>query len=94
MEITPGYQLVPQDATDAQWRVYFNAAGTAAWHGTGSAAMISREMGGVLDQRMIVYGTSNLRVVDASAIPFPVNGHTASTVFAVAEKAADLIKLG
>ena len=55
--------------------------------------MMSRELGGVIDSKMMVYGTSDLRVVDASAIPFEVNGHPTSTIYAMAEKAADLIKL-
>lgn len=54
--------------------------------------MMSRELGGVLNAEMLVYGTSHLRVVDASATPFQVNGHPISTIHAMAEKAADMIK--
>lgn len=54
--------------------------------------MMKKEFGGVLDENMIVYGSSNLRVVDASAIPFEVNGHPTSLIYAMAEKASDLIK--
>lgn len=51
-----------------------------------------RELGGVVDSHLKVYGTQNVRVVDASIMPFQVSGHLSSTVYAIAEKAADMIK--
>ena len=54
--------------------------------------MMSRGLGGVVDSRLKVYGTSNVRVVDASVFPFQVSGHLTSTLYAIAERAADLIK--
>jgi choline dehydrogenase-like flavoprotein len=49
-------------------------------------------MGGVLDSRMKVYGTRNLRVCDASIFPIQVRGNIQSTVYAVAEKGSDILK--
>jgi choline dehydrogenase-like flavoprotein len=46
----------------------------------------------VVDHRLKVYGTSNVRVVDASIFPLEPRGNIQATVFAVAEKAADIIK--
>jgi choline dehydrogenase-like flavoprotein len=40
----------------------------------------------------MVYGTANVRVVDAAVFPFQVCGHLMGTLYAVAERAADLIK--
>lgn len=40
-----------------------------------SASMLPRESGGVVDPNCKVYGTANLRVVDASIIPLQVLAH-------------------
>ena len=47
---------------------------------------------GVVDAHLKVYDTSNVRVVDASALPLQISAHLSSTLYGVAEKAADLIK--
>jgi choline dehydrogenase-like flavoprotein len=53
--------------------------------------MTPEEDGGVVDARLKVYGTANVRVVDASIFPIIPRGNIISTVYAVAEKAADII---
>lgn len=62
------------------------------WHTLGTCSMLPRKDGGVVDPKLKVYGTKNLRVIDASVIPFEVQGNIQSSVYAVAEKGADLIK--
>lgn len=57
------------------------------YHACGSVAM-----GDALDSRLKVRGTKNIRVPDASAFPNNVSGNIASSVYALAEKAADIIK--
>ncbi|KAJ7499635.1 alcohol oxidase [Mycena latifolia] len=47
---------------------------------------------GVVGSNLKVHGTANLRVADASIIPMAVAAHIQSTVYAIGEKAADLIK--
>ena len=47
---------------------------------------------GVVDAHLLVYNTTNLRVVDASILPMQISAHLQSTLYGVAEKAADLIK--
>ena len=54
--------------------------------------MMPETLGGVVNDQLVVYGTKNLRVVDASIIPLIPRGNIQSSVYAVAEKAADLIK--
>ncbi|KAI0411887.1 hypothetical protein F5X98DRAFT_380296 [Xylaria grammica] len=65
---------------------------TSAYHGCGSAAMLPREKGGVVDPKLVVYGTENLRIVDASIFALIPRGNILSSVYAVAERAADIIK--
>ncbi|KAK7703101.1 hypothetical protein SLS64_009372 [Diaporthe eres] len=65
---------------------------TTAYHSCGTTAMLPREKGGVVSPELVVYGTENLRVVDASIFPLIPRGNILSSVYAVAEKAADIIK--
>ena len=62
------------------------------WHPVGTCAMLPKDKGGVVSEKLVVYGTKNLRVVDASIFPTITRGNPISSVYAVAEKAADLIK--
>jgi choline dehydrogenase-like flavoprotein len=62
------------------------------FHIAGSCAMRPRELGGVVDERLRVHGVRGLRVVDASVFPLQQSGNISNTVYAVAERAADLIK--
>ncbi|KAI0036385.1 alcohol oxidase [Vararia minispora EC-137] len=62
------------------------------YHYFGTAAMARREIGGVVGSDLRVHGTRNLRVVDASIVPLPIAAHLQATIYALAEKAADIIK--
>lgn len=53
--------------------------------------MLPRSEGGVVDSSLKVYGTSNVRVVDASVIPLHISAHVQATIYGIAEKAADMI---
>lgn len=61
-------------------------------HPIGTAAMMSRQLGGVVDPELRVYGTRNVRVVDASVLPLQISGHLTSTLYAVAERASEMIR--
>lgn len=63
------------------------------FHPSGTCAMLKFEDGGCVDNELRLYGSKgSVRVVDASIFPVIPSAHTQSTVYAVAEKAADLIK--
>jgi choline dehydrogenase-like flavoprotein len=57
------------------------------YHPIGTCAM-----GAVTDPTLKVKGVAGLRVVDASVFPNHVSGNICSSVYAVAEQAADIIK--
>ena len=62
------------------------------FHPSGTCAMMPEELGGVVDAQLRVHGTRNLRVVDASIFPLEPTGNIQATTYAVAERAADLIR--
>jgi choline dehydrogenase-like flavoprotein len=82
----------PHAASDAQLQEFLNRALGTEFHPSCTAAMMPREDGGVVDSTLLVYGTQNIRVVDASIFPIIPAAHLESVIYAVAEKAADLIK--
>jgi choline dehydrogenase-like flavoprotein len=85
---------IPADLnlSDAEYAKKLLETGFTSYHPCGTCAMLPRESGGVVDARLQVYGVRGLRVVDASVFPMIPRGNIQSSVYAVAEKAADVIK--
>lgn len=54
--------------------------------------MLPRDRGGVVDSKLRVHGVKGLRIVDSSVIPIATRGNPQTTVYALAERAADLLK--
>ncbi|EER42396.1 glucose-methanol-choline oxidoreductase [Histoplasma capsulatum H143] len=54
--------------------------------------MLPEDQGGVVNENLVVHGTLNLRVCDASIFPVIPPANLMATVYAVAERAADIIK--
>ncbi len=66
--------------------------GETIYHPTGTCKMgPSSDSQAVVDARLRVHGMSSLRIVDASIMPTLTSGNTNAPVFAIAEKAADMI---
>lgn len=61
-------------------------------HPSGGCSMMSEDLGGCVSDQLLVYGVGKLSVVDASIIPLVPACHLQATMYAIAEKAADLIK--
>ena len=87
-ELRPG----PAAASDAALRAYLRGALSTMFHPAGTCAMMPRALGGVVDPALRVHGVANLRVVDAAVFPLIPAAHLQTTVYAVAERAADLIR--
>ncbi|KAF7333312.1 Alcohol oxidase [Mycena venus] len=61
------------------------------WHSLGTCAMKPREEGGVVDGRLNVFGTENLKCVDLSICPDNLGTNTYSSALLVGEKGASLL---
>ena len=96
-EDIPGIETVPEDGhggSDSAWQEWIQNGFNPVSHPIGTAPMMRRDLGGVVDAKLRVYDTTNLRVVDASILPIQISAHLSSTLYGVAEKAADIIKSG
>jgi len=91
-EYEPGVAAVPNTGNnDAQWRDFVLNTTLSIFHPVGTCAMLPQNQGGVVSPALVVYGTENLRVVDASVMPVLVSGHIQTAVYGIAEKAAELM---
>jgi len=71
---------------------YVRRTADGAYHYTGTCSMMPRKMGGVVDNRLRVYGCSNLRVCDASIMPIEPTANPQAVVYAIAEMGAGFVK--
>ncbi|KAK8906968.1 hypothetical protein ACHAPC_005810 [Botrytis cinerea] len=83
----------PSDIMDLDAvKEYAKKAALSAWHPTSTCAVLPSEKGGVVSEKLIVYGTKNLRIVGASIFPLSTRSNCQTTVYAVAEEVADMIR--
>ncbi|PNP56502.1 hypothetical protein THARTR1_03198 [Trichoderma harzianum] len=87
---SPPASLFTDDEDVKRWildntTITFHPIGTCAMGGHAGIG------GGVVDERLRVYGVKGLRVVDASIMPIHISAHIQATVFAIAEKGASMI---
>jgi choline dehydrogenase-like flavoprotein len=57
-----------------------------------SRAMMPQNLGGVVSDQLLVYGVRELSIIDASITPLIPATHLQATMYAVSEKASDIIK--
>ena len=76
------------------WKA-IQAQALPVYHAAGTCGMgLPEDPMAVVDSHARVFGTAGLRVVDASAFPFLPPGHPQGTIYALAEKIADMINQG
>jgi choline dehydrogenase len=85
LQPAPYYPFL-QDATPETLMPAVNTGLRTEFHGTGTTSMMPFEKGGVVDTHLRVYGTKNLRIVDAGIMPLVPAAHLQAPVYAVAEK--------
>ncbi|KAH7929134.1 alcohol oxidase [Leucogyrophana mollusca] len=88
VEAVPGPTVVSDDDV----RSYIKSGIKSTWHTMGTLSMLPLDRNGVVDHQLRVYGTTNIRVADLSIAPMQVSSHTQSVVYAIAERAADIIR--
>ena len=88
-EYLPGLNVT----SDADILTYIQKSFMTIYHAAATCKMgRANDSMAVIDSQARVYGTQNLRVVDASSFPFLPPGHPQSTIYALAEKiAADIL---
>lgn len=74
---------------DAKKILPINAA--TNYHPSSTCSMMREDLGGVVDEKLRVYGTRNLRICDASVLPIIPRGNILTAVYAFAEKAAEMM---
>jgi choline dehydrogenase-like flavoprotein len=72
-------------------RTWAKVGSISNWHPVGTCTMLPKEKGGVVGHDLLVHGVKGLRIVDSSIMPVITRGNPQTTVYAVAERAADLI---
>jgi choline dehydrogenase len=85
-QLAPEQLFPPADASSDEVVQYIRSKGQTEYHPSGTAAMMPLGLGGVVDPDLLVYGTTNLRVVDASILPLVPAAHLQAVVYGVAEK--------
>lgn len=86
VELQSAQFVPPINADEAALNQIIDNGLRTVFHPSGTLAMLPLEQGGVVDSHLRVWGTQNLRVVDASIFPMIPAAHLQAVVYGVAEK--------
>ncbi|CAO2655175.1 Nn.00g102390.m01.CDS01 [Neocucurbitaria sp. VM-36] len=91
VETSPGPQY-KSDEEIIQKSIELGSVWPTLAHPSGSCAMMPEDLGGCVSDEVLFYGINQLSIVDASILPLIPSQHIQSTMYAVGEKAAFIIK--
>lgn len=87
MQVLEPRQLTPSlDADEDEIMDIIRSGVSTEYHPSCSCPMLPLDLGGVVDSNLLVYGTQNLRIVDASIMPMIPATHLQAVVYAIGEK--------
>ncbi|KAJ5256849.1 hypothetical protein N7478_012953 [Penicillium angulare] len=87
-ETAPGSSI----QSDDDLLSWIRGAASTEFHPSSSCAMLPKDLGGVVDANLLVYGLANVRVVDASVPPIALSTHLMASTYGIAEQAANIIR--
>lgn len=90
LELQAAQFVPPIEANEDAINQVINNGLRTEFHPSGTLAMLPLEQGGVVDSHLRVWGTQNLRIVDASIFPMIPAAHLQAVVYGVAEKVGSL----
>ncbi|CCO28849.1 hypothetical protein BN14_02847 [Rhizoctonia solani AG-1 IB] len=82
----------PDQMGELELEEYARSLLESGHHPVGTNSMMPRADGGVVDSKLKVYGVDNLRIADGSIFPLNMSCHPQATLYALGEKASDMIK--
>lgn len=98
-ETLPGFSTIPDTADHGSYQnwqefiLHGNGGNgfSSVHHPISTAAMMPRELGGVVDPNFKVYDSDNLYIVDASVLSAQLSAHLSASLYGIAERAASVI---
>ena len=91
LELQAAQFVPPVDADEAALNQVINNGIRTEFHPSCTCAMLPLDQGGVVDSSLVVWGTQNLRVVDAGIFPLIPAAHLQAVVYGVAEKVRNIL---
>ncbi|KIY64352.1 GMC oxidoreductase [Cylindrobasidium torrendii FP15055 ss-10] len=88
VELNPGAKVQTDEEIDA----WVKGSLSSTWHAIGATSMLPKEKGGVVDTKLKVYGTKNIRVADLSVVPLHIAAHTLATAYVIGQYASEVIR--